>query len=41
MTIQLNQIDWMQLDERVQQVIEQEHRIIPLVPGLEASVMTN
>ncbi|WP_336765008.1 aminoglycoside phosphotransferase family protein [Paenibacillus sp. USHLN196] len=39
MTIQLNQIDWMQLDGRVQQVIEQEHRIVPLVPGLEANVM--
>ncbi|NMI06473.1 aminoglycoside phosphotransferase family protein [Paenibacillus sp. SZ31] len=39
MTIQLSQIDWIQLDERVQQVIEQEHQIIPLSPGLEASVM--
>ncbi|MGO4732418.1 aminoglycoside phosphotransferase family protein [Paenibacillus sp. 2KB_22] len=35
----LSQIDWIQLDDRVQQVIEQELQIIPLSPGLEASVM--
>ncbi|MCP1186074.1 aminoglycoside phosphotransferase family protein [Paenibacillus sp. 1781tsa1] len=35
----LSQIDWIQLDDRVQQVIEQEVQIIPLSPGLEASVM--
>lgn len=37
--IQLGQVDWIHLDERVQQVIEQEVHIIPLSPGLEASVM--
>ncbi|WP_339236752.1 aminoglycoside phosphotransferase family protein [Paenibacillus sp. FSL R5-0517] len=35
----LSQIDWIQLHDRVQQVIEQEVQIIPLSPGLEASVM--
>ncbi|MEK4662982.1 aminoglycoside phosphotransferase family protein [Priestia sp. FSL H7-0729] len=39
MTIQLSQMNWIELDERVQQVIEQDVQIIPLPPGLEASVM--
>ena len=39
MTIQLSQVNWVELDERIQQVIEQEYQIIPLPPGLEASVM--
>ncbi|WP_339166831.1 aminoglycoside phosphotransferase family protein [Paenibacillus sp. FSL R5-0341] len=39
MTIQLSRMNWIELDERIQQVIEQEVQIIPLPPGLEASVM--
>lgn len=39
MTIQLSQVNWVELDERIQQVIKQEYQIIPLPPGLEASVM--
>lgn len=39
MTIQLSQMNWIELDERIQQVIEQEYQIISLPPGLEASVM--
>jgi aminoglycoside phosphotransferase (APT) family kinase protein len=39
MTIQLSQMSWIELDERVQQMIEQQYQITPLSPGLEASVM--
>ncbi|MGN7413945.1 aminoglycoside phosphotransferase family protein [Paenibacillus sp. SAF-068] len=39
MTIQLSQINWIELDERIQQMIEQDVQIMPLPPGLEASVM--
>ncbi|WP_339306209.1 aminoglycoside phosphotransferase family protein [Paenibacillus sp. FSL R5-0519] len=39
MTTELSQMNWTQLDERVQQMIEQEYHIIPMTPGLEASVM--
>ncbi|MFX3646846.1 MAG: aminoglycoside phosphotransferase family protein [Paenibacillus sp.] len=38
LTIQLAQVDWIHLDECVQQVIEQEVQFVPLAPGLEATV---
>ncbi|MCP1132369.1 aminoglycoside phosphotransferase family protein [Paenibacillus polysaccharolyticus] len=37
--IQLSSIRWVQLDEAIRQGIGQEHRMIPLKPGLEADVM--
>lgn len=37
--IQLSSIRWVQLDEAIRQEIGQEHRMIPLKPGLEADVM--
>jgi aminoglycoside phosphotransferase (APT) family kinase protein len=36
--IQLSCIHWVQLDEAIRQGIGQEHRMIPLKPGLEADV---
>ena len=37
--MQLSSIRWVQLDEAIRQEIGQEHRMIPLKPGLEAEVM--
>ncbi|WFR64984.1 aminoglycoside phosphotransferase family protein [Paenibacillus amylolyticus] len=39
MTIQLSQMNWIELDECVQQVTDQVVQFVPLAPGLEATVM--
>ncbi|PYE49644.1 aminoglycoside phosphotransferase family protein [Paenibacillus barcinonensis] len=37
--IQLASIHWVQLDEKIRQVMNQTYRLVPLKPGLEADVM--